>query len=64
MVYENPYFSTSQNYMSKEAHSIWVFEKVKRKKDKVTLRVSSDKRDHKKTEQATGEVALTRFLAP
>nr|CBL54114.1 hypothetical protein [Beta vulgaris subsp. maritima] len=52
--YVTPFFCTSQNYMVKDSHIIWVYDKVNRKKRKVTLRLSSrDKRDRKKTEVST-----------
>lgn len=54
MVDENPFLSTSQDSMVMEAHSIWVYDNLKKRKRKVTLRVPSKvKRDRKKTEIST-----------
>lgn len=36
-----------------EPYSIWVYDKTSQKRRKVTLRVSSEKRDRKKTEVST-----------
>ncbi|KAL2942383.1 ATP synthase subunit beta chloroplastic [Bienertia sinuspersici] len=41
VLYVTPFFSTSQNFMVMEAHSIWVYDKLKKRKRKVTLRVPS-----------------------
>ncbi|CAA2953967.1 DNA-dependent RNA polymerase [Olea europaea subsp. europaea] len=51
--YKVPYFTTVQDYMVMEAINIWVRDKLHKKRHRVTLRVSSSKRDHRKTEIST-----------
>lgn len=36
-----------------ESHSLWVYDKINKKRRKLTLRVSSEERDRKKTEVST-----------
>ena len=36
-----------------ESHSLWVYDKINKKGRKLTLRVSSEERDRKKTEVST-----------
>lgn len=51
--YKVPYFTTVQDYMVMEAINIWVRDKLHKKRRRVTLRVSSSKRDRRKTEIST-----------
>lgn len=51
--YRVPYFTTVQDYMIMEAINIWVYDKLHKKRRRVTLRVSSSKRDRRKTEIST-----------
>ncbi|KAL2930262.1 putative DNA-directed RNA polymerase [Bienertia sinuspersici] len=54
VLYVTPFFSTSQIFKVMEAHSIWVYDKLKKRKRKVTLRVPSKvKRDRTKTKIST-----------
>lgn len=53
VVYKTDCFNTSQDYRVMEPHSIWVYDKKSQKRRKVTLRLSSEKRDRKKTEIST-----------
>ena len=51
--YETYFFSTSQDYRVMDSHSLWVYDRKNKKRRKVTLRVSSEKRYRKKTEVST-----------
>ncbi|KAI3719576.1 hypothetical protein L6452_20478 [Arctium lappa] len=51
--YNVDYFTTIQDYMKMDSINIWVYDKLHKKRRKVTLRVSSDNRDNKKTEVST-----------
>lgn len=51
--YGVPYFTTVQDYMKMEAINIWVYDRLHKKRRRVTLRVSSSKRDRRKTEIST-----------
>lgn len=51
--YKVPYFKTVQDYMKMEGIYIWVYNKHHKKRHRVTLRVSSSKRDRRKTEIST-----------
>lgn len=51
--YRVPYFTTVQDYMIMEAINIWVYDRLHKKRRRVTLRVSSSKRDRRKTEIST-----------
>lgn len=51
--YDTDFFSTSQDYRKMDSHSLWVYDKLNKKRRKVTLRVSSEKRDSRKTEVST-----------
>lgn len=53
VVYDTQFFSTCQDFLVKDSHIIWVYDKIRKKKRMVTLRLSSDKRDRKKTEVST-----------
>ncbi|KAL8553268.1 hypothetical protein ACS0TY_001800 [Phlomoides rotata] len=53
VLYQTDFFNTSQDYRVMEPYSIWVYDKTSKKRRKVTLRVSSDTRDRKKTEVST-----------
>lgn len=46
-------FTTVQDYKKMEAIGIWVYDKLHKKRRKVTLRVATDKRDSRKTEIST-----------
>lgn len=47
------YVTTVQNYLKKVPCHIWVYDPVKKKRKRVTLRVESNKPDTRKTETAT-----------
>ncbi|KAE9444857.1 hypothetical protein C3L33_23245, partial [Rhododendron williamsianum] len=51
--YRVPYFTTVQDYMVMEAINIWVYDRLYKKRRRVSLRVSSSKRDRRKTEIST-----------
>ena len=51
--YSVPYFTTVQDYMILEPINIWVYDRLYKKRRRVTLRVSSSKRDRRKTEIST-----------
>lgn len=53
VLYNVDYFTTIQDYMQMESINIWVYDKMHKKRRKVSLRVSTDKRDSKKTEVST-----------
>jgi len=53
VTYKVSYFTTVQDYHKMEPIYIWVYDRLHKKKRRVTLRVSSDKRDHRKTETST-----------
>ncbi|XP_073279521.1 probable DNA-directed RNA polymerase [Primulina huaijiensis] len=53
-VYYKAYnFTTIQNYTKMEPIKIWVYDKKNKRRRRVTLRVSSDKKDTRKTETST-----------
>ena len=51
--YRIPYFTTVQDYMKMEPINIWVYDRIHKKRRRVTLRVSSSNRDRRKTEIST-----------
>lgn len=51
--YRVPYFTTVQDYLIMDAINIWVYDRLHKKRRRVTLRVSSSKRDRRKTEIST-----------
>ncbi|XP_017985382.1 PREDICTED: probable DNA-directed RNA polymerase [Theobroma cacao] len=51
--YRVPFFTTVQDYMIMEPINIWVYDRLHKKRRRVTLRVSSSKRDRRKTEIST-----------
>lgn len=51
--YRVPNFTTVQDYMIMEPINIWVYNQLHKKRRRVTLRVSSSKRDRRKTEIST-----------
>ena len=51
--YKVPYFSTVQDYTKTEAIKIWVYDRLQKRRHGVTLRVSTSKRDRRKTEIST-----------
>lgn len=51
--YRVPNFTTVQDYMIMEPINIWVYDRLHKKRRRVTLRVSSSKRDRRKTEIST-----------
>jgi len=53
VVYSNPYFTTTHDYMKMEKIKIWIYDKKKKKRSQITLRLASDIRDRRKTEMAT-----------
>lgn len=51
--YRNPYFTTVQDYMIMEPIHIWIYDGFHKKRRRVTLRVTSSKRNRRKTEIST-----------
>ena len=51
--YRVPYFTTIQDYMIMESIHIYVYNRLHKKRNQVTMRVSSSKRNRRKTEIAT-----------
>lgn len=51
--YKVDYFTTVQDYMKMKPIHLWVYDRHHKKRRKVTLRVSSDERDRRKTETST-----------
>ncbi|KVF21783.1 uncharacterized protein LOC112505269 [Cynara cardunculus var. scolymus] len=51
--YSVDYYTTIQDYMQMESINIWVYDKLHKKRRKVSLRISTDKRDSKKTGVST-----------
>lgn len=51
--YKIPFYTTVQDYMKMEPINIWVYDRIHRKRRKVTLRVTSSKRDCRKTTIST-----------
>lgn len=51
--YKVPYFTTVQDSILMDAINIWVYDRLHKKRRRVTLRVSSSKRDRRKTERST-----------
>lgn len=53
VIYKVPYLKTVQDYMKMEEIHIWVYDKHHKKRHRITLRVSSSKRNRRKTEIST-----------
>lgn len=53
VVYSIPYFTTVQDYMRSEGSNIWIYDRVSKKRRRVTLRVPTSDRDRRKTHAAT-----------
>lgn len=53
VLYRTDLFSTVQDYMLKDPVNIWVYDRKNKKRRQVTLRVSTDKRDKKKSQVST-----------
>jgi DNA-directed RNA polymerase len=53
VVYRTKFFATVQDYMKKEPVNIWVYDRVKKKRRQVTLRVPTQTRDRKKSQIST-----------
>lgn len=53
VIYKVPYLKTVQDYMKMEGIHIWVYNKHHKKRHRITLRVSSSKRNRRKTEIST-----------
>lgn len=51
--YRVPNFTTVQDYMIMEGINIWLYDRLHKKRRRVTLRVPSSKRDRRKTEIST-----------
>lgn len=51
--YKIPYFCTVQDYMKMDTVSVSVYDRSQKKRRRLTLRISSSKRDRRKTEIAT-----------
>lgn len=52
-VYSIPYFTTKQDYMSFVKEEIMVFERITKKKRRITLKVPTMKRDKRKTQSSS-----------
>lgn len=53
VVYSIPYFTTVQDYMRSNEADIWVYDRVCKKRRRVTLRVPTSDRDKRKTQVST-----------
>lgn len=53
VLYSIPYFTTVQDYMCSEGANIWIYDRVSKKRRRVTLRVPTSDRDRRKTHAAT-----------
>ena len=53
VLYSVPNFTTVQDYMKMEAIKIWIYDRVHKKRRRVTFRVSTSKGDSRKTEIST-----------
>ena len=53
VIYNVPYFTTVQDYVTMNPINLWVYDKHHRKRRKVTLRIPSSKRDRRKTDTST-----------
>jgi DNA-directed RNA polymerase len=53
VIYHNNLFRTIQKYTKQESVNAWIFDKVNKKRRQVTLRVSTDKNDRRKSEIST-----------
>jgi len=53
VVYENDYYTTIQKYMKMDPVNVWIYDKKNKKRRQVTLRVSTDQNDKRKTETST-----------
>jgi len=51
--YKVPFFRTVQDYMVMKPINVWVYDVNKKKRRRVTLRVTTDKRDRRKSEIST-----------
>ena len=51
--YSIPYFTTVQDYMCSKASDIWLYDRVSKKRRRITLRVPTPDRDSRKTKVAT-----------
>lgn len=47
--YSIPFFTTVQDYMCLNTASIWIFDRINKKRRKVTLRIPTQKRDRRKS---------------
>lgn len=61
--YKVPYFTTVQDYMIMDAINIFIYDRLHKKRRKVTLRVSSDKRDRRKSHIATFVNFIHAYIA-
>lgn len=53
VMYRTSLFTTVQDYMKKEPVNVWVYDRKTKKRRQVTLRVSTNTRDKKKTQVST-----------
>ncbi|KAL3516293.1 hypothetical protein ACH5RR_023195 [Cinchona calisaya] len=53
VIYSEPYFMTVQEYMVMESINIWVYDRVHKKRRRVSMRVSSSKMDRRKSAIST-----------
>ncbi|KAK3027203.1 hypothetical protein RJ639_040374 [Escallonia herrerae] len=51
--YRIPMFTSAQDYMKTKSVNLWVYDRLRKKKRQVTLRVTTSKRDRRKTMAAT-----------
>ncbi|KAJ8425849.1 LOW QUALITY PROTEIN: hypothetical protein Cgig2_000481 [Carnegiea gigantea] len=51
--YKVPFFRTIQDYMEMKPINVWIYDVNKKKRRRVTLRVTTDKRDRRKSEIST-----------
>lgn len=53
VLYSIPYFTTVQDYMRSKKADIWVYDRVCKKRRRITLRVATSDRDKRKTQVST-----------
>lgn len=53
VLYSIPYFTTAQDYMCSEGANIWIYDRVSKRRRRVTLRVPTSVRDRRKTHVST-----------
>lgn len=63
VIYQSDYFTTVQDYMKMDPVNIWVYDRIHKKRRKVTLRVSSNERDKQKSAIST-ETKTVKKMTP